>query len=637
MSTEKSHSQTAALTSPHPAVPTVGAIPPAHSSRSVQRDNPASALLAVAQQLRSVRAQASDVNEAVGILMRQLMACQGVVAASHFHRDDKNQFIASTPLICKQALAARARGWEPALIQAVGESVNGGRSVTIHSLSDESLRIICCTVGDLKSPTAAFCIFMDPSVTDTSELALLMQIAASELGTYSASTKGTDRAAIDQFITAAGTLRQSGNSYQELAMALESTLRVAQVLIGTKTGRGQCRLEGASGVASIARPSKLVTVSEEVLAEAALRDEIHVADTRRPQTMNESNSQLAQLLRAGRILSGPLRDKENQRVGAWIVIDDGTANDTPRAVPLLDQCQSLAGMVAGITSLLTAAKPTLLTRILRTTVSAFSGKQKRITYSAITVLSLLLSAPWPYRLACDCELQTVKRRYVAAPYDGQLKEVLVAPGDLVTAGQILARMDRSELEWRIAAQDAEYQRASKQHDSSMAQRETSSVQVARLEMKRISAELGMLRQRAENLEIRSPIDGVVLAGDPKQLEGARLTVGQTLFETGPLDKMLVEIYIPHDEVTHFQVGNRASVRLDALPHRTFEGDVVHLNPQSESREGKNIFVAEVNLDNDNHLLRPGMIGRSRLTTTSHAIAWNLFHKPLARIIRLARW
>jgi multidrug resistance efflux pump len=198
-------------------------------------------------------------------------------------------------------------------------------------------------------------------------------------------------------------------------------------------------------------------------------------------------------------------------------------------------------------------------------------------------------------------------------------------------------MDKRELEWRLASLDAEYHRARKQRDSSLATRETSSAQVARLEMERLNGERKLLRNQLTKLEIRSPIDGMVLAGDPKKLEGARLTIGQSLFETGPLDRMLVEVFVPDDEIAFLQSGNDVSVRLDALPLRTFTGTIRRVNPKSESRNNQNVFIAEVVLENPDRLLRPGMNGRARISTPAQMLGWNLFRKPIVRLVRLVRW
>ena len=86
-------------------------------------------------------------------------------------------------------------------------------------------------------------------------------------------------------------------------------------------------------------------------------------------------------------------------------------------------------------------------------------------------------------------------------------------------------------------------------------------QLAKLEADRLELKTKILELRSNHLEIKSPIDGVVISGDQERAEGAPLTIGQALFEVAPLDKMVVELAIPEDEITHIK-QNFAKSQLD---------------------------------------------------------------------------
>jgi hypothetical protein len=109
------------------------------------------------------------------------------------------------------------------------------------------------------------------------------------------------------------------------------------------------------------------------------------------------------------------------------------------------------------------------------------------------------------------------------------------------------------------------------------------------------------------------------------MEGARLSLGQTLFETGPLKDMILEVRIPDREVSYVSAGNTVRTRLDAFPHRGLMGQVVRVAPQAEMKEQENVFVAEVLMENQRGLLRPGMAGWARVSAGVHPLGWNLFH------------
>jgi RND family efflux transporter MFP subunit len=254
------------------------------------------------------------------------------------------------------------------------------------------------------------------------------------------------------------------------------------------------------------------------------------------------------------------------------------------------------------------------------------SKSKRTFWTVVLLAILVMFIPLPYQVRCRSELQPVMRRFVPAPYEGTLDNALVEPGDLVEKGQVIARMDSREIEWQLAAERANYQRARKERDVAMSMRDTAAAQVAGLDMDRVSGQIDILENRLDNLEIKSPIEGVVLSGDPKKLEGARLALGQNLFEIGPLDRLIMEVEIPDREIAHVKPGQTARTRLEAFPSQQLSGVVQRINPRSETRHHANVFVAEVTLTNPDQQLRPGMEGRSRISTAYHTLGWIVFHR-----------
>ena len=49
-------------------------------------------------------------------------------------------------------------------------------------------------------------------------------------------------------------------------------------------------------------------------------------------------------------------------------------------------------------------------------------------------------------------------------------------------------------------------------------------------------------------------DGIVITGDLRKTEGTPLKIGQTMFEIGPLDEMIVEVAVPERDVLHVEPG-----------------------------------------------------------------------------------
>lgn len=257
--------------------------------------------------------------------------------------------------------------------------------------------------------------------------------------------------------------------------------------------------------------------------------------------------------------------------------------------------------------------------------------RSKLSLAAALVATAAMAVPVPYSVTCDCELQPVTRRFVAAPFEGALERALVEVGDTVTEGQLLARMDGKEVRWEQAGNTADYERAAKERDAHLAAQEFGEAQLAKLQMERLRLTGQMLELRGEHLEIRSPIDGIVVSGELKRVEGARLSMGQTLFEIAPLDQMIVEVEIHEAELASVPDHASATIRLEAFPSHRLEGTLQRICPRAELRRKQQIFVGEIPLPNSTGQLRPGMRGRVSLAAGHSTLGWRLFHRALTKL------
>lgn len=261
----------------------------------------------------------------------------------------------------------------------------------------------------------------------------------------------------------------------------------------------------------------------------------------------------------------------------------------------------------------------------------------KIAMACAGIATAAMFVPMDYRVTCDSELQPVFRRFIAAPFDAPLEECLVEPGDIVEANQLLTLLDGRELRWELAGLRADLAKAVKEHNTHLSAQEFGEAAIARHEIDRLENRSALLAQRTQNLEIRSPIAGVIVAGNLKETEGVPLETGQSLFEVAPLDRMVVEVAIPEEDIWHVQPNMVLNLRLDALPSETVEATILRIHPRAELRDHENVFVPEAELDNSDKRLRPGMRGDAKVSTGSHFLGWNLFHKPVAYVVGWLGW
>ena len=331
--------------------------------------------------------------------------------------------------------------------------------------------------------------------------------------------------------------------------------------------------------------------------------------------------------RANRIeacLNVPLITDDGRIVGGLLI---GGASNRLNNTPFVEYIDQVTRMISGHLDVVLRANQGV-TSILRSRAKAIrSHKWRKYVFAGVVALTLLMATPMPYRVACDCELQPVLRRFVSAPHAGILERTLAENGDIVSKDQLLAQMDGRILRIELSGLQAEYAGAKKKRDLALAQGDIANSQIARSEMKRHEARIRLLEQRTRNLEVCSPIDGIVVSGDLHKVEGAPLEMGQTLFEVAPLDQMISEIAIPESEIQYVKAGQEVSMKLSAFPFKTWAGTIKRIHPRAEIVDDESVFVAEVALKNDGVELRPGMKGSAKIQSGWAPLGWNLFHRP----------
>ncbi len=119
------------------------------------------------------------------------------------------------------------------------------------------------------------------------------------------------------------------------------------------------------------------------------------------------------------------------------------------------------------------------------------------------------------------------------------------------------------------------------------------------------AGLSSAQQQVSNTKIFSPIEGIIAKRSAE--------VGQLAGPTGSLltiialDTVFFEAQVPETEINLVKLGMSVEVKVDALPGRSFAGQVAKLYPTG-STSSRN-FVVRVEVPNPARTLRPGMFAR----------------------------
>ena len=195
---------------------------------------------------------------------------------------------------------------------------------------------------------------------------------------------------------------------------------------------------------------------------------------------------------------------------------------------------------------------------------------------------------------------------IAPQSGGRIQKINVEVGDFVSAGQVLAEMDRVQLdqaELRLANAEVELRRLEQLYkEGGVAQSDYESMELSYKVSK--SAYDNLL----ENTILRSPISGVVTArnydrGDMYGMASPIFTVQQIV----PV-KMLVGV--SESDYTRIGKGDKVTLTVDALPGKNFSGTICRIYPTIDP--ATHTFNVEVSVPNSNRELRPGMYAKVNL-------------------------
>jgi len=192
---------------------------------------------------------------------------------------------------------------------------------------------------------------------------------------------------------------------------------------------------------------------------------------------------------------------------------------------------------------------------------------------------------------------------IAPQTAGRIRKINVEVGDYVTKGQILAEMDRLQLdqtELQVQNDDIEYERLKGLYKEGGVSQ--SDFETAELGYKLRKTNLENLR---ENTILRSPINGFVSARNFDA--GDLFSMSSPIFTVQQVTPVKLLVGISESEYTKVKKGQAVTLTVDAIPGQTFNGKIERIYPTIDP--ATHTFKVEVNVPNTDRVLRPGMYAR----------------------------
>ena len=203
-------------------------------------------------------------------------------------------------------------------------------------------------------------------------------------------------------------------------------------------------------------------------------------------------------------------------------------------------------------------------------------------------------------------LQAYAINNIAPQSGGRIISIKAEVGDFVEKGQVLAQMDKAQLEQaelQLNNLKSEYDRAKALYEKGG---------VSKSDFETIELQYKVANTTYENLLtntiLKSPLNGVVSARNYD--EGDMYTMSAPLYVVQQINPIKAFVAVSEKNYSLLKKGIEVEFTPEALNGKTFVGKVTRIHPTVDA--ATHTIVAEVTINNPKFELRPGMYSSARV-------------------------
>jgi RND family efflux transporter MFP subunit len=215
---------------------------------------------------------------------------------------------------------------------------------------------------------------------------------------------------------------------------------------------------------------------------------------------------------------------------------------------------------------------------------------------------------------------------------GIVRRIDVHQGDRVRAGQVLAQLDRTEVDAQVeqarqlaAKAERDLARGRALHQDQVSPLEQ--LQNLQTQAEVAQAQLRSAEYNGRHAQLVAPVDALVLRrlAEPQDLVPAGQVV---LVLGGAASGLTVRAALADREIPRLALGDRVEMHLDAWPDRAFAGRLTEIAGAASDRTG--LFDIEAEVDAGDAPVRAGMVAKLQIFPARDA--GELVHVPLGAIL-----
>ncbi len=224
----------------------------------------------------------------------------------------------------------------------------------------------------------------------------------------------------------------------------------------------------------------------------------------------------------------------------------------------------------------------------------------------------------------------IDRVEIKSKASGRIDELPVEEGDFVKKGDLICRLDQTDVQAEVDQAQADldiaeaelktaqntYNRRQQLFDKGLIseeERDNSGLALAQAKGKMVRARtaLDQANVRLSETIVRAPIDGVILqkyveAGQIISSGISSVSGGTAIADIADMRFVYVQAGIDEIDVGKIRVGQEATIVAEAYPNMKFSGKIIRIAPEAVVEQSVTLFNVVIEVANKDGLLKSGM-------------------------------
>lgn len=270
---------------------------------------------------------------------------------------------------------------------------------------------------------------------------------------------------------------------------------------------------------------------------------------------------------------------------------------------------------------------------------------RRWRIKALAPVVLIVALCWPVHISALAPAEVTPKDpfLVRAPQDGVIDAFLVRPNEQVKAGQLLFRLDKTNVRAKVGAARKAYEVAAEEYRQASVlalsdDRGKTEMVPRQGKMEERAVEFSYSSQLLHRLEAKSPRDGIAVFNDPNDWVGKGVSIGEKVLLIADPGKVELLVRLPVADAIALEPGTRITFYLATDPQNPREAILRSASYRAElAPSGIVAYTLKADFSGSLPLPRIGLSGTARIYGKKASLAYALFRRPLTSLRQRLGW